>query len=385
MKIQREDWALFLNQVFVGVAFGLWSYILPIHVKNLGATPSQVGLVLASAGLTVTLTLVPAGLLADRYSRKRLTILFTLIPVIPTLLLSLVNTWQITMLLLIPVWLQAPNIAVINTYLAHAKPKEALGRVFALLNFGFIIGELLMRTLGARIAEQNGMGVVFQLSALAFIIAAIPLFFVKRQPSGPPKNWSGYGPLLKNRTFISISLLSMMVFFALRAGQALVPNYVQDVIGLGLSSIGQLGTLTALGGAILSLLLGRLSSRKSVIGAQFFAVIAMILILTAPVGFGFSFGFFLLGSNLAIFALLEAFMGSSVPTHYSGLAFGVQGTLIGLGNTLGALLAGVLYGQSPRYPLLLSIVGLCFMIIFTLRIPRPAVEEVALKDPPIHS
>lgn len=379
MRMNRDDWLLFLSQLLNGAAFGMWRYILPIHIQDLGATPSQVGMVLASGWLVTTLTLFPAGLLADRINRKKLAILLTLTPVIPTLLLPKAETWQILMLLLLPVWLHIPNIIVINTYLTYGRPKFALGRIIAVLNFSYIVGELIMRSIGARIAEQSGFGRVFQISSVTFLLASIPLFLLKRQASGKPNTWEDYRPLFRSRKFIIISLFSMLIFFIMQTGQALVPNYAQDVIGLELSSIGDLGTLSSLGGAILSLLLGRFGFRRGLIGAQVGAAVALILLLLSPTSIGLMISFFFLGSYIATFALTDGLMGSSVPTKLSGLAFGVQGTLIGFGSTLGPIASGLLYDQAPHYPLILSIAGLCVLIPLTFLVPQPEREDLLLK------
>lgn len=182
--MKRDDWLLVLQQLLAGGAFGLWRYILPIHIQDLGATPSEVGYVLSIGWIGSTLALLPSGLLADRINRKRLALLLTLIPVIPTLLLSISGTWQILMLLLIPIGFHVPIIVVIITYLTHARPKEDLRRIIAMLNFGYLLGEFLMRSVGARIAEHSGFGLVFQVSSLTFLLAAIPLLLLKTQPSG---------------------------------------------------------------------------------------------------------------------------------------------------------------------------------------------------------
>jgi MFS family permease len=155
--MKRDDWLLFLQQILAGGAFGLWRYILPLHIRDLGATPSQVGLVLSIQWMASALTLLPTGLLADRIDRKRLALLLTLIPIIPTLLLSIASTWQISMLLLIPIGFHVPTIVVILTYVTHAREKADLRRVIAMLNFGFLLGEFLMRSVGARIAEHSSL------------------------------------------------------------------------------------------------------------------------------------------------------------------------------------------------------------------------------------
>jgi predicted MFS family arabinose efflux permease len=280
------------------------------------------------------------------------------------------------MLLLIPIGFHVPIIVVIITYLTHARPKANLRRIIAMLNFGYLLGEFLMRSVGARIAEHSGFGLVFQVSSLTFLLATIPLLLLKPQPSGKRSIRKDYRPLFRSRNFVIISLFSFFIFFIMQAGQALIPNYLQEVVGLGLSSIGDLGALSTLGGALLSLVYGGLGFRRGLIGAQIAFIIALILILTLPTGIGLIIGFFFLGSFSATYALTDALMGSSAPTSFVGLALGVQTSLIGLGNTLGPVASGLLYDRAPNLPLIASALGLCVLILFTFLVPQPEKEEV---------
>lgn len=379
--MKRDDWLLFLNQLLTGGAYGLWRFILPIHIQDLGASPSQVGYALSIGWVATTLTLLPAGLLADRYNRKRLALILALTPVIPTMLLSAASTWQISMLLLIPIGLQVSNIVVVITYTTHSTAKADLRRIIAILNFGYLLGEFVMRSVGARIADHSGFGTVFQISALTFLLAALPYLFISSQPSRKLNIWKDYGPLVKSRNFVVISLFSFLIFFIMQAGQALIPNYLQNVVGLELSSIGDLGALSTLAGAILSLIFGGMGFRRGLIGAQIGFILALILILILPTGIGLIIGFFLLGSYSATYALTDALMSSSAPTGLVGLALGAQTTLISLGNTIGPVASGLLYDQTPILPLIASALGLCVLILLTFLVPQPEKEELLTRQP----
>jgi MFS family permease len=378
--MKRDDWLLFLQQILAGGAFGLWRYLLPIHIRDLGATPTEVGYALSIGWIASTLTLLPAGLLADRFNRKRLALLITFIPVIPTLLLSVAGTWQLSMILLIPIGIHVPIIVVILTYLTHSSAKADLRRIIAMLNFGYLLGEFLMRAVGARIAEHSGFGLVFQVSSLIFLFSSIPVLLLKNQPSGKEGYSKDYGPLLRSKNFMGISIFSFAIFFIMQAALALIPNYLQEVIGLGLSSIGDLGALSTLAGALLSLVFGGLGFRRGLIGAQTAFIIGLILILTLPTGIGLVVGFFFLGSFSATYALTDALMSSSAPTSLVGLALGIQTSLIGLGNTLGPVASGLLYDRAPSLPLIVSALSLCVLILFTFLVPQPEKEEVLGKS-----
>ncbi len=42
LKLERNSTLIVLKETLTGVAFGLWAYILPVHLSAIGATPRQV-------------------------------------------------------------------------------------------------------------------------------------------------------------------------------------------------------------------------------------------------------------------------------------------------------------------------------------------------------
>jgi predicted MFS family arabinose efflux permease len=79
----------------------LWlrPYILPIHIRNLAASPTHVGLSLSGMGVSVVLTHIPAGLPANQYA---LVLLPFLVPVLPTLFMGFTGMYEWIMILLLP-------------------------------------------------------------------------------------------------------------------------------------------------------------------------------------------------------------------------------------------------------------------------------------------
>jgi MFS family permease len=357
-----------------GAAEGLWVYILPVHIRSLGASPAQVGMALSARGLTILASFFPAGLLADRFSRRKLLILLSMISILPTALLSFADRWEQIMLLFALVAMGWSTLPIYQSYLAHSTSPDKFNRVFTTIQSAYLSGLVLFRTIGAWIAAQVGMQPVFLLAALFLIVSILPLFSLTEQPTPTPNDRVDYRPLLSNRTFLATALFTLIVLLGILTGSSLSPNYLEEVLGVDLVSIGRLGTVAVLSGAILTFIMGRVSGsggfRVSLIGAT----LAYVLLYSAPRDLGLIFTFIIIGFVEPIFALILARMANAVPLHMAGAAFGVQGALIGISLLCAPLLAGVLYQGDPRRPILFAIVTMALLTIGAMKW-RPALRE----------
>jgi MFS family permease len=66
-----RDLRLLAASLFLwGVGEGLFIYVQPVYLAQLGANAIQVGFVLGLAGAAMTVVHIPAGMLADHFGRK---------------------------------------------------------------------------------------------------------------------------------------------------------------------------------------------------------------------------------------------------------------------------------------------------------------------------
>jgi DHA1 family multidrug resistance protein-like MFS transporter len=360
--------------LMTGAAEGLWVYILPVHIRSLGASPTQVGMTLSARGISILVSFLPAGLLADRFSRRKMMIILSTISILPTAILGLADRWEQIMLLFALVAMGWSTMPIYQSYLAHSTSPEKVNRVFSTIQSAYLLGLVLFRTVGAWIAAQEGMQPVFLLASLFLIISILPLFSLTEQPASNQGARVDYRPLLSNRTFLATASFTLLVLLGVITGSSLIPNYLEEEIGLDLVSIGRLGTLTVLSGAVLTLLIGRISGsggfRVSLLGST----VAYAFLFLAPQGFGLIFTFILLGLVEPVFALILARMAQAVPLHLSGAAFGVQGAVIGMSILTAPMLAGVLYQWDPRRPIIFAVGILVVLTIGAVRW-RPTLRE----------
>jgi ENTS family enterobactin (siderophore) exporter len=375
LGLDRNSRLILASQFLVGIAFGLVFFILPVHIRSLGASPTQVGITLSAAGLSTLVVVLPFGYLADRYDHRKLMIITKLFPIIPLALLASVKQWQIVMVLLFIIFFEGAVVTVFNSFLTRILDTKDLQRTFSSLSFGYLLGELLFRSIGAWIAEEAGMSVVFYLAAIVFAISIIPIALVRIQtiPKEPVR--VDYRPLLQSKTFRGILAYSFAVVLIMEVGVVLMPNYLSEVVGLELSTIGRMGSLASLGGAILTLTLGRLRVKGGLVAALTSLVVSLVLLLLYPIGAFLVGGMFLAGSIHASTPIIEALMGRSVSAHLSGLAFGFIEFMLGVALLVGPIIAGVLYEISPHMPMIVAIGGLVALAATTLALPRILARE----------
>lgn len=372
---------ILISQFLVGISYGLFFFILPVHIRSLGASPKEVGIALSAAGLSTLLVVLPFGYLADRSDPRKLMLITKAFPVIPIALLAEASRWEIVMVLLFIIFFEVAVVTVFNSYLTRILDADVLQRTFSMVGVGYLLGELFSRSVGAWIAEEIGIEIVFYLAAIVFAISAIPIALVKVDPGPKEPAKVDYRPLFQSGRFLAILVFIFAMLLLMEVGIVLVPNYLTEVAALELPTIGQLGSLATLGGIVLMITLGRLKGNRGLVLVLFAMIVSMGLLISFPDGCVLAAGTFLMGSIHAANPILEALMGRTVPVHVSGMAFGLNDLIVGIAQMLGPIVAGVLYEITPQAPMLFSISGLLILVLATVTISRRSIgRQQGLSD-----
>ena len=383
LGLDRNSRLILVSQFLVGISYGLFFFILPVHIRSLGASPSQVGITLSAAGLSTLVVVLPFGYLADRHNPRTLMIITKVFAVIPIALLATASHWQVVMVLLFFTYFEGAVVTVFNSFLTRVVDTQDLQRTFSTIGFGYLFGELLFRAIGAWIAETAGMSLVFYLAAIMFALSIIPIALIRIHVNPKQSVKVDYRPLLRNRAFMGILAFSFAVVLLMEVGAILIPNYLSEAVGLEIASIGQLGSIAALGGAILTLTMGRIKGQGGLISVLASIILAMAMLVLSPTGMVLVGGMFLIGSIHAYYPIIEALMGRTVSAHLSGLAFGSIELMLGVALLVGPIIAGFLYEISPQMPLIFSIGGLLILVLATLILPwKSIIEQKELTDQP---
>jgi len=353
-----------------GFGEGLFFYVQPLYIEQLGATPVQIGGLLSIANVVRAATYLPAGLLADSVPRKWVMTGGWITGLLGVLLVGLARSWQGLIPGLLIYALSAYCIPVINAYLAHAVGGRGLARAFTTVFAGFAAGGVISPTIGGWLVEVTTMRTVYFVSALLFAISTFAVVHVSPQPvptrTEEDRRWHS----LLNSGFLRFAAFTGLVFIAMYLAFPLAPNFLQDVGEWRVARIGMLGSFQALGTALLNPLLGRLgdpdrgsgSEPKGPIGAAGGLVVGSGLVWGSALMLLVSRGFPMLA---AAFLLRGAYQGCRSLTQARatglageadrGLLLGATETLIAIAQVVAPYVAGWLYAGNPTYPFLSSL------------------------------
>ncbi|MEM2917552.1 MAG: MFS transporter [Candidatus Bathyarchaeia archaeon] len=339
---------------------GLYFFILPVYVLELGGTGMDVGFLYSFMFLVYTLSVLLGGFVANRFDRKKLIIYIFMFGSFSSLIYSFATEWWH----LIPAML-VYSLATIGgpaeeSYIAALVSKERMARAFTFTEMGYSFGLILSPLLGAYLLTFWNMKWIFRLSFAFGLLAAFTLFFIS--PQIPPKEersggtFADFHASLKNRKFILWMPLFMAFAFGFTLFSPFVSAMLSDRYGLDESTILAMGSISYAGEAILGMILGGMGTK----GASSKALsLSLIIVSGCALLFAFPSPFFLI--PLAIFmmgggrvssALARSIVGTCSEKTSAGAMFALFTVLMGTIQTVAAEIGGVLYESFPIYPFL---------------------------------
>lgn len=366
VELGRDNRLLALSFFLWGASEGLWFYIYPLYIKSLGADPEEIGFVISVAMMGMAVTFIPAGLLADRYSRKKIMLVGYLLGLFSIILVAMAPDWRALLPGFLLYYMSAFIGPALDSYIAHASEGQDLNRAFTMMTAAYSAGIIFSPALGGWLGQRVGMRNVFLLSAALITLSTLVILPLKEQPPSHRSAALGIRPLLRQRPFWGLSLMVAFIYLVIYLGWPLTPNFLQEVRGLELSLIGTLATAQSLGAVFLAILLGRLSR-----GAWGVVVAALLiwasygLLLLFPFPLAIACAYFLRGSFSALASLSSAQVGKILESPSMGLGFGLFATLRSLALVPGPYIAGYLYAIRPDLPFLVSIASVPAVILLT--------------------
>src|SRR5215207_8862538 len=197
------------NMAAFASGIGLFT-LLPIYATRLGADPASTGAFLSSIFIAVAAGTIFAGWLADRFQKRKLTLIVGGVFMIPlTWLMGSATTLSQLTLLTGITWLVGSMMAAMVGILAGLFAGEhERGRVFGLIGLAVGIGGTIGSFAAGPIVNQWGYPVLFQVAALCYVgVPLAGLFLTDRViPRSQPQAGAAPRPgFFSNRTFLLLS------------------------------------------------------------------------------------------------------------------------------------------------------------------------------------
>ncbi len=347
--------ALCISTCSVMLGVGILMPIMPLYAKDLGASGTMVGVVIASLALTMAISNPIVGRLADKYGYKQF-IVIGLIFNIPVALAYIFakNASHLIAIRLIEGVATALVESVAMAYVGSIAPKDKEGSYMAIFNtfmmFGFGIGPILGGFLMDRVnmkAPFIAMAAFLALSLLLVIIL-VPKDTKDREQRHKEKIKKKETPL---KDALSSSILKGLLIYALivAIGQsglfAFLPIVTQKQ-GLSASQIGLLSSVIMITAGVLQTPCGFLANKYNKLWLLMSGIILIAIDLAfVPVCTGF-WGFFILSVIGGVGSAISNPAGNAILVRGTknlgiGFSMGLFNLSFGMGMIIGPVQAGI--------------------------------------------
>lgn len=373
-RVDRDIKVLVFSLFLWEIGLTLYDALLPVHLRHLGAEPSQIGIVFSFAYLIMALSGIPGGWLADRFDRKKVMLFFWALGTPSVLFLAYARSWEAALPGVWLYFLSFMTFPAINAYLTDASEQANLSKSFALLYAVFPAAQLIGPGLGGFIAEKVGMQSLFLTSFGCYLVSTLVLMLLKPQRAIV----TDFQPIqifcvFREKKFLTFSLLSAMIYLFFTALLRFTSPFLEEIRGLSLFAIGALNSIAAIGGSLLTPLAGFLGDRVNritILAGTTLIYAFSLLIIGRFSSLGFLAGAFLIqGAFIAGRSLMDSVVANLGKGGASGLYFGAFMLITGAGQSFAPLLGAWLYNTSPQGAFY-WVSGLGFLLVLVTNLLR---------------
>ena len=354
-SLSRDNRLLLFSLFFWGVGEGLFIYIQPLYLRQLGADTVAIGSILAVAATAAGVAHIPAGFLADHFGRKPVLLAGWFLGMASALAMYLATDLRLFTIALVAYTFTGFVVAPINAYASAARGGQSVQRAITLVSAGFWAGTIISPALGSLITRLSSLRMVFGVATLVFLFSTVAILLISPQPrTAPAEGHPRYAGLFANRRFLGFLALMFVALLAMQIGMPFMPNFVVEVRGFDVALVGLLGSANSAGTVVLNLAVGqRLPRRGFMLAQACLALSLLLMLLTVSRNWLFVVYFLRSGWYLA-HSLAAAQVGRVVGAAEAGLAYGLTETVAALATIGGPLAAGLLYARNPSLPFAIS-------------------------------
>ncbi len=382
LRTSREFRYLFTARVVSLFGLGFLIVAVPVQVYQLTGSTAQVAAVSAVIGVTTFGATFAGGVLADRYDRRNVIALargtagvaFALLAI--NAFLPEPQMWAIYVLAVVDGIAGGISSTALMAVTPSLIPRDKLAAAGALMALTADLGSMIGPALGGVVIAAGGVGVAY---ALAAFTTAITTFCIPRLPSLPPTHVAEESPLKSvvsgfryaahNRVVGQVLIVGFLAML-LSGWAVLIPEFADEVLGVGPSVVGLLYTAPAVGAVVGSLTSGWSGSIRryglvvyllmavsaaGLVGAGATGVLAVVLLGLAAHGFGDSL------ADVVRYATVQR----NTSDEYRGRIAAVWGAQVTAGTSVGAVAAGVVASLVP-ISMALTIYGVAGVVIIAI-------------------
>ena len=350
-NLPRDLRLLFLSLFLWTFGLGLYNYVWPLYLKGLNATPGDVGLVFSIGFLAVAVTMIPGGILANKYELKALLIIGWAMAIPPPLMYYFATSWPDVIPGVLLLQFSAFNLPAFYAYIAGASNPATRATNFGATWASFPLALVFSPLVGSALLTLVSVRQIFLLTFLFFTVSTLILFLMRSQPPIRDQAQALKLEVPKSRREKSILFYLAGAAIAYSVTVPFVPLYLQDITGLSVQVIQLLGAAQALGTTLFGIYLGRrgdfhgkgetiaIGMLSSSIGLVGVLLVRSLFILSPIV--------FLVGAARAPSPVVYSMLSTGREKASRAGQYGFYLTVENLGFVAGSYIGGFLYTIDP--------------------------------------
>jgi len=385
---------LILSIIFIvsSLAVDLITPIWPIYIKDsLNASMTELGFVFSASNAVAAATQILSGFLSDKYGRKRLHVLGTLLAVFPPLMYALASNW----LDLMP-WVMLSGFAM-GLYLpirwvivADVSSTETMASAYSWMNISWLVGSTVGPFVGGIVADLFGIRFPF-FTCFILRFAVLPLALLmqetRRKPQVKDVNYKNEQVDVIDKyllTVVLFSLINIVQGLGIGVTGPVIPVFVVSNFHVDFTFV---GILYAIGFGAASIIVqipgGKCSDlfdRRKVMFVTFIASSPFFLLFAYSQSTLELIVFMFLSHailNLS-WSPFQTLMMDATPSSKWGLINGVSAATFWMGLLIGNALSGILWDSwgmlAPFYASSLAI-GLSALLPLLLKETRGKIKR----------
>jgi MFS transporter, DHA1 family, tetracycline resistance protein len=393
---------IFLTIFIDLLGFGLVVPVLPIFVKELGASNVTVGLVATVFSLVNFIFTPLFGSISDRIGRRPIIVTSVAVNALAYLVFAQVHSLPMLLFSRFLAGLGSSNIAAAQAYISDISTPEnrakSMGTIGAAFGLGFVFGPVV----GGLLKVSYGVAMVgYVAAALCALNFVLAFFLLPESLKNPDKSANlrfipirEYGKALQKAGLAQMFFYSFFYICAFAMMQNMIALFWKEQYALDERHIGYffalIGLLSGLvQGVFIGKLVNRFGEKRLLLFGAVGLAIGFLLIAIAPVAYYLpmtllSITLICLSSGV-MSPSLTALISKSTDAHEQGSILGLAQSFGSLGRIMGPLMSGFFYQITPSLPFLMSAVLTTVCIYFALYLlrwnpsaARPTVDDTIL-------
>lgn len=334
------------------LAYSIAVPVLPDITAQLGVSPTVIGFLFASFGVTLLTVSVPVGALSDRIGRRAPLVAGMIVLAASTLLFAFARTLPA---LFAARLLQGAadaitwgvGLALVADVYGPAERGRVMGLVMAGSNLGFMLGP----SIGGWLYESGGPQLPFLLVTALALVGAAGFFLLEVPPPSDSREQVPFRTLIRHADVAACAIVVIVVSSSLAMYEPVFSLHLASVVGLTPGRIGMVFGVAAIASAVLHPVYGRLADRfggRRVMLTGLVVAAAVMPAVARAETYGGALALFLLqaGSMSMVVTPSLTYMaeaGARAGAASFGVSYGLYNFAWGCGLLTGPAIGGALY------------------------------------------